>query len=173
MVCFYVVLPLQLHASFEEKAWWEGMEMLEIFSYRTVAVVHFTDQNWISNTIYCIRCVMVCKIGFCQLKRKNRTFACRAFMVVTYYIKLFRVGADRHNGILMSLLLLAAETITTTCIWISEAAPQRCSAKKVFLKISQNSQQNTFARVSYWKSCGPQAVFLWILLNILCRTLFI
>ena len=31
-------------------------------------------------------------------------------MVVTYYIKLFRTGADRHNGILMSLLLVIAET---------------------------------------------------------------
>ena len=34
----------------------------------------------------------------------------RASMVVTYYIKLFRTGADRHNGILMSHLLLVAET---------------------------------------------------------------
>ena len=32
-------------------------------------------------------------------------------MVVTYYIKLFRTGADRQNDILMSLLLLVAETI--------------------------------------------------------------
>ena len=32
-------------------------------------------------------------------------------MVVTYYIKLFRTGADRHYGILMSLLLLVEETI--------------------------------------------------------------
>ena len=31
-------------------------------------------------------------------------------MVVTYYIKLFCTGADRHNGILMSLLRLVAET---------------------------------------------------------------
>ena len=31
-------------------------------------------------------------------------------MVVTYYINLFCAGADRHNGILMSLLL-TAETI--------------------------------------------------------------
>ena len=30
-------------------------------------------------------------------------------MVVTYYIKFFRIGADRRNGILMSLLLLVAE----------------------------------------------------------------
>ena len=35
----------------------------------------------------------------------------RASMVIAYYIKLFRTGADRHNGILMSLLLLVAETI--------------------------------------------------------------
>ena len=31
-------------------------------------------------------------------------------MVVTYYIKLFQREADWHNGILMSLLLLVAET---------------------------------------------------------------
>ena len=32
-------------------------------------------------------------------------------MVVTYYIKLFRTGADRHNVTLMFLLLLAAEKL--------------------------------------------------------------
>ena len=32
-------------------------------------------------------------------------------MVVTYYIKLFRMGNNRHNGILMSLLLLVAAAI--------------------------------------------------------------
>ena len=32
-----------------------------------------------------------------------------ASMVVTYDIKLSRTGADRHDGILMSLLLLVAE----------------------------------------------------------------
>ena len=31
-------------------------------------------------------------------------------MVVTYYIKLFRTGIDRHHGILMMLLFLVAET---------------------------------------------------------------
>ena len=40
----------------------------------------------------------------------------RASMVVTYYIKLFRTGVGRHNGILISLVLLAAEAIVT--IWI-------------------------------------------------------
>ena len=35
----------------------------------------------------------------------------RASVVVTDYIELFCMGADRHNGILTSLLLLVAETI--------------------------------------------------------------
>ena len=34
-------------------------------------------------------------------------------MVVTYYIKLFRTGAERHNSILISLLLLVAETTSS------------------------------------------------------------
>ena len=34
----------------------------------------------------------------------------RASMIATYYIKLFHKGADRHNVILMSLVLLVAET---------------------------------------------------------------
>ena len=35
----------------------------------------------------------------------------RASMAVIYFIELFRTGADRHHGILMSLLLLVPETI--------------------------------------------------------------
>ena len=34
-----------------------------------------------------------------------------ASMVVTFYIKFFRTRAERHNGILMSLLLLVAKKI--------------------------------------------------------------
>ena len=57
---------------------------------------------------------MVCKIGFTNCNAKI-TFL-RARMVVTYYIKLFQMGDSRHNGILMSLLLLVAETITKLSI---------------------------------------------------------
>ena len=32
---------------------------------------------------------------------------------------------------------------------LTEAVAQKCSVKKVFLKISQNSQKNTYARVSF------------------------
>ena len=78
--------------------------------------------------LYCFDGVMVCKIFFCskfldipQLWRSKRIWRklannakislLRASMVVTYYIKLFHMGADRHNSILMSLLLLVAETV--------------------------------------------------------------
>ena len=42
----------------------------------------------------------------------------------------------------------------------SEAVTQRCSRKRVFLEISQNSQENTCARVSFltkglWHKCLP------------------
>ena len=40
---------------------------------------------------------------------------------------------------------------------ILEAVVQWCSVKKVFLKISQNSQKNTCARVSFLISCSPRA----------------
>ena len=39
----------------------------------------------------------------------------------------------------------------------SEAATRGVLCKKVFLEISQNSQENTCARVSFLKSCRPQA----------------
>ena len=97
-------------ALLDEKAWWEGMEMLKIFVYRTVGVVHFTDQNWIPKTVYCIRCVMVCKIGFTNWNA-NIALLC-ASMAVPYYIKLFQTRAKLHNSILMSPFLLVTETIT-------------------------------------------------------------
>ena len=55
---------------------------------------------------WCIRCVMVYKMGFSNW---NTIALLRASMVVTYYIKLFQTGTDRRKGILMSLLLLVAE----------------------------------------------------------------
>ena len=69
----------------------------------------FTDQNWIPKILYCIRCVMVCKIGFTNWNAKIALL--RVSLVVTYLVVIFWMGADRHNGILMSLLLLVAGTI--------------------------------------------------------------
>ena len=54
----------------------------------------------------------------------------------------------------------------------SEAVTQRCSVKKVSLEISQNSQENNFARVSFFiklQASGLRTPFLkehlrWLLL---------
>ena len=43
----------------------------------------------------------------------------------------------------------------------SEPAAQRCSVKKVFLKVSQNSQENTCARVSFLTKMQVSAKRLW------------
>ena len=39
----------------------------------------------------------------------------------------------------------------------SEAVAQRCSVKKVFLEISQNSQENTCARASFFNKVAGSA----------------
>ena len=54
----------------------------------------------------------------------------------------------------------------------AEAVAVRCSVKKVFLEIWQNSQENTCGRVSfsiglqlYWERDTGEGIFLWILPN--------
>ena len=80
--------------------------MLDIFAYNTF--VHFTDQNWISKTVYCIKCVMIRKIGFTNWNAKIALLS--ASMVLTYFVMLnFSERGPTNNGILMSLLLLVAE----------------------------------------------------------------
>ena len=38
--------------------------LLKAFVFPTVIVMHFTDLNWISKTVYCVRCVLVFRISF-------------------------------------------------------------------------------------------------------------
>ena len=42
-----------------------------------------------------------------------------------------------------------AEFLRLFSVWVSQAAVRRCSRKNVLLKISQNSQENTYVRVSF------------------------
>ena len=53
---------------------------------------------------------------------------------------------------------------------LQEAAVQRCSTKRVFLKILQSVNGNTYAGVTFYKSCKvaclgvtPQISLIWIL----------
>ena len=48
----------------------------------------------------------------------------------------------KTNGLRETFLSIKSEFIT-------EAVTQRCSVKKIFLEISQNSHENTCARVSF------------------------
>ena len=44
---------------------------------------------------------------------------------------------------------------------VTEAVARRCSVKKVFLEISQNSQENTCARVSFLTKLQTQGLQLY------------
>ena len=59
----------------------------------------------------------------------GKTELASASMVVIYCIKLYRTGAKRYNGILMSLLLLVAETKKKT--W---KTPTPCFKSKYILE---------------------------------------
>ena len=59
--------------------------------------------------------------------------------VVTYYNKIFRTGADRHNSILISLFLLVAETINKDKINPAKAVDKRSSMKKLVVKLKINT----------------------------------
>ena len=76
------------------------------------------------------------KKGISGQKRKNRTFV--GVMVVTCYIKLFHTRVVRHNGILIPLLLVVAETISNIKKYLTEANN----------KLKKNQQSSNFL-VSY------------------------
>ena len=63
----------------------------------------------------------------------------------------FKVFMQKQEG-LTNRELTCAVFVTPQFIYmciLSEAVAQRCSVKKVFLEISQNSQENTCARDSF------------------------
>ena len=113
MVCFH--LAWSHYARLSICAWMGRNDICVAYSNRGL----FYRPELNPKTVYCISCVMVCEILSCSesAKRMEKTDQCKAFCTFAcvhgrYYIKLFHTGADRHNGILMSLLLLVAETIT-------------------------------------------------------------
>ena len=76
-----------------------------------------------------------------------------------------------------AIMLYKLFNANSTVFLFSEAVAQNCSVKKVFLEISQNSQENTRARVSFFdkvagfrpatllKKRSGAGVFLWVLWN--------
>ena len=83
-----------------------------------------------------------------------------ASMVVTYYVKLFSTEANRHNGILMSVLFLFAEaksTVTETqqyrlhtlCPKVFRSSYSQSFNTVAALKISEHSQKNVCGGIFY------------------------
>ena len=95
-----------------------------------------------------------------ELKKKQKTknLAYKKKVWTAHICSLLSISDSNHNA-------------------TAEAISQRCSVKKVFLEISQNSQENTSARVSflsklqasglqlYKKRDSGTVISLWILQN--------
>ena len=58
------------------------------------------------------------------------------------------------------LLIFSVITTEQILLRIIEAVAQRCSVKKVFLEILQNSQENTCARVSFLIKLQTSGIYL-------------
>ena len=83
-------------------------------------------------------------------------------MVVTYYNKLFRTGANRHNGILVSLLLLVAETI-------SNASTNNETSAEVLYNLLNKLKCNHLKSIphgSFYKICSKSILGVIILVII-------
>ena len=75
--------------------------------------------TWLDATLEDTQTRPLRQITNCVFPIKNgKTALLYASMAVTYYVKLFRTGTDRHYGILMSFLLLVAETMLKNAIII-------------------------------------------------------
>ena len=107
---------------------------------------------------------MVCKIGFTNWNAKIALL--RVSMVVTYHIKLFRSEADKHNGILLSLLLLVAETTMAkqkqhSCLSVCLSACLSVRPSLNFLKIGSLVFYNIAHGDSWaWYLLTDEATFL-------------
>ena len=89
-----------------------GNKVKAIFCVKTIEVANEVFRE------YEIKILNVldehCRKNYFQSKQKIGLL--RATLVVTDYIKHFHTGVDRHSDILMSLLLLVAETKNKTTV---------------------------------------------------------
>ena len=62
----------------------------------------------------------------------------------------------KKNSAVYSFLLALQATVLTRIYIVTEAVVRKCSIKNMFLEISQNSQKNTCAKVSFLIKLQPQ-----------------
>ena len=90
---------------------------------RVSFLINFIKKETLAQMFYC---------EFCEISKN------------TFFHKTHLVAASESNR----YSFFSRNSFTKSRV-LSEAVVQRCSVKKVFLKILQNSQENTCDRVSY------------------------
>ena len=82
-----------------------------------------------------------------------KTFSCRnpscAGILLRKYLKCERVCLNRNSKDFYFFYIIDCYFSVILMVLFSEAVAQKCSVKMVFLENSQNSQENTCARVSF------------------------
>ena len=80
--------------------------------------------------------------GFLAIAKHGDISLCSKFVTINYV---------KENSVYLSKIILKKGQFIIIYLQyiIAEAVAQRCFLKKVFLEISQNSQENTCARVSF------------------------
>ena len=74
-----------------------------------VAVVHFRDQSRISKT--CMVSGVLWSVKLVLQTKTQKSYICvRPWLLITI-LNIFQTGVDKHNGILMFLVLLVPEKI--------------------------------------------------------------
>ena len=105
---------------------------------------------WSKWLIWLCTCKTTCCLGGCsipnELNLKKLGIKIHNYALLLEFLSFFRYTA--HMPLFFKVILGKGYQYFYYPS-IREEVVQRCSVKKVFLEISQNSQENTFARVSF------------------------
>ena len=149
-----------------ESCLWKREKLKDVFGVFKQDRIDHTKlfEEFLVNSKYKIQeCEFLCKSFFGNL-----------FEAFVFYIRTKQNIITKNNNITFSQWI---KLIKFTILIPIEVVVQSCSVKKVFLKISQNSRENTSARVYfliklqawglqlYRKRDSDTGVFLWILRN--------
>ena len=134
---------------------------------------------------------IVSKIDVLWSSRRTREFINHSlwtsYKIFLSLKHLFHFFSDQLLNAIFTRVLLRLTLYYYHIMYVSEVLIRRCSVKMVFLEISQNSQENTCARVSFlkkilWHRCFPvnfskfiRTPFLrdhlrWLLLAFYCES---
>ena len=101
-----------------------------------ITTVYFKDQNWISETMFCISCPMVCKVVFCSkfpdildntgkvMRRRRRTQAIAKRYAFHANAKITCIGI---NGMLLELISFFGKQISKSSFKWSNIMGNRAS----------------------------------------------